>query len=223
VILRALPDAETKLVLHPLGTLLVVQRAVPLDIRLDKIGSQSVADVSRCTVEVASSGVVKRSDAQDMFALAQFQNLDDAAKLSRPGYEREHAGVELGSDGTALASQRATRRSTRYEEIVIDPISREQPSRFATYNTALFNHLLRGASVSRSPLSRAEATLRQPFAETIQVTGDAYAVASTRDNTSVGPTFTSQAQANDYLASKLAEDPSLTDSLHVIPATEVAA
>lgn len=222
VILRALPDAESKLVLHPLGTLFVVQRAVPLDIRIDKIGSQPVADVSRCTVEVAGSGLVKRSDAQEMFALGQFQNLDDAAKLSRPGFEREHAGVELGSDGTALASQRATRRSARYEEIVIDPITREA-SRFGSYNATLFNHFLRGASVSRSPLSRAEATLRQPFAETIKATGDSYAVASTRDNTAAGPTFTSQAQARDYLAGRLAEDPSLTDSLHVIPATEVAA
>jgi len=151
--------------------------------------------------------------------------MDDAAKLSRPAYEREHAGVELGSDGTALASQRVTRRSTRYEEIVIDPIIRQEPKgpKLTTYNTALFDHFLRGASVSRSPLSKAEAELRQPHAETIKVTGDAYAIASTRDNTAAGPTFPSHAQARDYLADRLAEDPSLTDSLHIIPITEVAA
>jgi len=230
VTLRALPEAERELVLHPLGTLFVVQRAVPLDIRLDKIGAQPVDDVSRCTIEVAEvagsgpikPGLVKRSDAQEMFALAQFQNMDDAALLSRPGFEREHAGLELGSDGTALASQRATRRSTRYEAIVIDPIAR-QVTRFASYNTALFHHFLRGASVSRSPLSSAEAALRQPYAETIKVTGDSYAVASTRDNTAAGPSFTSQAQAQDYLAGRLADDPRLGDSLHVIPTTEVAA
>jgi len=219
--LRALAEGEADVVLHPLGTLFVQQRVVPLDIRVDKVGSERAADVSRCQVEVDGGGLVKVSDAVDMFALAQFQNLSDAQKLSLPAFEREHAGVELSPDGAAMASFRAVRRSARYEEIVIDNVGR-QASSLVTYNATLFDHFLGGASVTRSPLAQAERVLRQPFSDRITVPGDAYVVASTRDNTADGPVFGSQAQARAHLDTLLAADPNRVEELHVIPAVEVA-
>ncbi len=220
--LRALAASEADVVLHPLGTLFVQQRVVPLDIRVDKVGSERAADVSLCQVNVDGGGLVKVSNAVDMFALAQFQNLSDAQKLSLPSFEREHAGVELSPDGAAMASYRAVRRSARYEEIIIDSAGR-QANPFVTYNSTLFNHFLAGASVTRSPLAQAERTLRQPFSDRITVPGDSYVVASTRDNTVDGPVFSSQAQARAHLDTLLAADPTRVDSLHVIPAMEVSA
>jgi hypothetical protein len=220
--LRALAPAEADIVLHPLGTLFVQQRAVPLDIRIDKVGSERAADVNQCQVAVGDDGLVKVSDAVDMFAVAQFQNLSDAQKLSLPSFEREHAGVELAPDGAAMASTRAVRRSARYEEIVIDSIGRQANS-LVTYNAALFEHFLAGSSVARSPLAQAERTLRQPFSDRITVPGDTYVVASVRDNSADGPIFSSHAQARAHLDALLAEDPNRTDALHVIPAMEAAA
>ena len=106
--------------LHPRGTLAVQQRAVPLDIRVDKVGGERAADVSLSRLAVEGGGLVKVADAVDMFALGQFQDLSDAQKLSLPPFEREHAGLELSPDGAALASSRAVRRSARYEQVVID-------------------------------------------------------------------------------------------------------
>ncbi|HEY3688194.1 MAG TPA: DUF6603 domain-containing protein [Streptosporangiaceae bacterium] len=226
VSLRRLAEGESDFVLHPLGTLFVQQRAVPLDITVDKVGGDRAADVNRVALDIddtgGGSGLVKVSDAQDEFALAQFQDMTDAEKLSRPAFEDEHAGVELAPDGTALASFRAVRRSARYEEIVIDSVGR-QASSLATFNSTLFSHFLAGASVARSPLAQAERSLRQPFADTITVPGDSYVVASTRDNSADGPVFTSEAQAQAHLATLLAADPNSVDALHVIPAMEVAA
>ncbi len=219
--LRALQTTEADVVLHPLGTLIVQQRAVPLDIRVDRVGTQRSADVSRCTVSVAGSGMDPVSDVVDHFALAQFQDLSDAEKLSLPAFEREHAGVELAPDGAAMASFRAVRRSARYEAIVIDTPGRQTVS-FATYNATLFSHFLSGASITRSPLALAERTLRQPFGDRIRVPGDAYVVATTRDNTAASEVFGSQAQARDRLDVLLAADPNQVDELHVIPAMEVA-
>jgi hypothetical protein len=221
VSVRALDSTEADVVLHPLGTLVVQQRAVPLDIGIDKVGNERSADVSLCSVSVSSGGLVKVSDAVDSFALAQFQNLSDAQKLSLPAFEREHAGVELAPDGAAMASFRAVRRSARYEEIVIDTPGRQANS-FTTYNATLFSHFLGGASITRSPLARAERTLRQPFSDRIRVPGDAYVVASTRDNTAASEVFGSHAQARAHLDALLAGDPNQVDELHVIPALEVA-
>jgi hypothetical protein len=221
--LRPLAENEADFVLHPLGSLFVQQRAVPLSIHLDKVGAERAADVSQVQLTADDgSGLIKVADAVGNFALGQFQDLSDAQKLSRPSFEKEPAGLELAPDGGALASFRAVRRSARYEEIIIDPAGR-QAQHLTSFNPTLFSHFLAGASVTRSPLAQAEKVLRQPFTDTIAVPGDAFAVAATRDNTAAGPVFTSEAQAQAHLSALLAADPNLADSLHVIPAIEVAA
>jgi hypothetical protein len=221
VSLRALEGAEADVILHPVGTLVVQQRVVPLDITVDKVGSQRSADVSGCSVAVTTGGLVKVSDAVDNFALAQFQELSAAQKLSLPAFEREHAGVELAPDGAAMASFRAVRRSARYEQVVIDTPGRE-PVGLVSYNPTLFGHFLGGASITRSPLAQAERNLRQPFRDAIRVPGEAYVVASTRDNAAASAVFTSNALARAHLDALLTADPNQVDELHVIPAMEVA-
>ena len=47
VALRKLDSSEADLALHPVGTLQVSQRAVPLDLTIDKIGNQPASDANR--------------------------------------------------------------------------------------------------------------------------------------------------------------------------------
>ena len=46
VSLRKLPESESAQVLHPLGSLRVSQRAVPLDLKIDKVGNQKPSDAN---------------------------------------------------------------------------------------------------------------------------------------------------------------------------------
>ncbi|MCA1715213.1 MAG: hypothetical protein LC715_08950, partial [Gammaproteobacteria bacterium] len=116
VTLRPLPESED-LVLHPLGTLFISQRAIPLDIRIDRVGAQRPSDGTRFSVSPASdSGLVRVAITGDKFAMAQFQDMDDAAKLSRPAYENQDAGLELAAaQGKSRPSGRcgAARGSSR--------------------------------------------------------------------------------------------------------------
>jgi N-acetylneuraminic acid mutarotase len=119
VTLRQLPEGD--LVLHPLGTLFIHQRAIPLDVRIDRIGAQRPSDGKRFSVApVAGSGLERVSVTGDQFAMAQFQDMDDAAKLSRAAYENQDAGIELAPEQGAIASPRVVRRSARYELHIID-------------------------------------------------------------------------------------------------------
>jgi hypothetical protein len=119
VTLRQLPEGE--LVLHPLGTLFIHQRAIPLDVRIDRVGAQRPSDGKRFSVEpVQGSGLERVSITGDQFAMAQFQDMDDATKLSRPAYENQDAGLELTAEQGAIASPRVVRRSARYELHIID-------------------------------------------------------------------------------------------------------
>ncbi|SMD26932.1 DUF6603 domain-containing protein [Kibdelosporangium aridum] len=241
-------DENDDLVLHPLGTLFIHQRAIPLDVRIDRVGAQRPSDGKRFSViPLNGSGLERASITGDKFAMAQFQDMDDATKLSRPAYEDQDAGLELTADKGAIDSPRVVRRSARYELHVIDNESPREPgattllaaepvtrTRGKLYRppAMVFNQMLEGSSTARSPLSRREARLLQPFAaeETVRVIGDRFIVAYLRNNSQAFPpakakvtasSFRSAAAATDALADWVFTDADLAGQLHVIRQTEV--
>ncbi|WIX99849.1 kelch repeat-containing protein [Amycolatopsis mongoliensis] len=244
VTLRELPDTG-ELVLHPLGTLFVRQRALPLNVRLDRVGGQKAGDGKRFTIApLDNTGLKRVSDTGDRFAMGQFQTLSDAAALSRPSYETQDAGLELTAD-TALATARVVRRSARYELHVIDstatPASPRAAAlaapqkRFHSVSGPVFDELTRGSSTSRAALSARQATQKQPFAATdaVRVTEQRFVVAYRKSNRQAFPpgvpgrrshatTFRSRTTAEDALAEFVTADRALDGLLHVIPVAEAA-
>jgi hypothetical protein len=229
VSLRKLEPAADTLVLHPVGVLRISQKAVPLDLSIDKIGNQKTSDAKKLSVTVTSAGLDKTKDAQEQFAIAQFQNMEDASKLSRPAYEPQHGGLELSAKGQQLNSSRMVKRVIRYEEIIIDNNFKRFVRRFSIFVGTLFNHFMAGASISKSSLSQSYQEKLQPFAEKIAVQPANYVVAFQATNTAFKTTdksvttvgFASQASANDYMQQQIALDPNMSDALHVIPTHEV--
>jgi hypothetical protein len=225
VSLRKLDASEAEFVLHPVGTLQVSQRAVPLDLTLDKVGNQKPSDASRFKLEVSSAGLVKTRDLQEEFAPGQFKNYDDAGKLSQPAYAPQDSGIELSVAGTAYASGTAITRNVRYDLTVIDTQFQRYLKRFFILTGSLFAHFLGGASVARSPLSAARMMQMQPFAQRVVVSAETYAVARQADNTAFSPdstAFVSKASAHDYLQRAVSANPNLAGQLHVLPGFEVA-
>ncbi|RSM56914.1 hypothetical protein DMH03_26925 [Amycolatopsis sp. WAC 01376] len=250
VTLRQLPGTGDP-VLHPLGSLFIHQRAIPLDVRIDRVGAQRPSDGKRFgVVPIPGSGMERASITGDKFAMGQFQDSDDAAKLSRAAYEDQNAGLELVAEKGAIASPRAVRRSARYELYIVD---NERPEAVTTLGMrrrrvrmavkapaapklyspppAVFRTLLDGSSTARSPLSQHETRLRQPFTpdETVLVTGDRFVVAYRRNNLQAFPpskagstlaNFRSEASAADAMADWIVADASLAGQLHVLRRTE---
>jgi hypothetical protein len=219
VSLRRLDPAKDELVLHPVGVLRVTQRAVPLDLTIARVGNQKPTDANRFTVAVASTGLAKRGDVDERFAPAQFLDFDDATKLSKPAFEAMHGGLDLSAAGAQLTSGAMVKRVIRYELITNDSGFRRF-QRFQLLFSVLFVHLLGGASVAKSALSKAAKTKLQPFDEKVTVQGETFAVAAQADNRPVAM-FASQAMAEQHLQSQLAANPSL--ALHVIPSFEAVA
>jgi hypothetical protein len=241
--LRALP-ATGEPVLHPLGTLVVRQRALPLGVRVDRIGARRARDGNRFSVAPAGgSGFVSVSNTSDKFAMAQYQNLSDAQKLSLPAYADQDAGLELAAQQGVFASARVVRRNARFEAIVVDSkrrtglraaapvIDTPAPRRLVSVSPAVFGHLLAGSSTSRSVLSQQEADRRQPFTgDTVTLGAQRFVVAYVRNNQqafdtggAAAATFRSRAAAEDALADRVHAQPSLAGALHVIPASDAAA
>jgi len=221
VSLRALDPDSGDLVLHPVGILQVSQRLVPLDLTISKIGNSKAADADRFTLEVSGPGLVKTGDVVESFAPAQFQDLDDATKLSSPAFQPGHGGLSLSSAGGNLRSGAMVSRVLRYEVITVDTGWRRAASRFRLVLTGLFALFVKGSAVSQSTLSQHRTTLLQPFADKVTVAPESYVVASALDNTAVAG-FTSKAMAMDHLARQAAADPATAAALHVIPGFEAA-
>lgn len=216
-------DPSVELVLHPVGVLRISQKAVPLDIPIDKVGTQRASDAKRFGVEVVIGGLSKAADVAEQFAIAQFQNLDDASKLSRRAYDPLTGGLDLSAPGKALRSSKLVRRRIRYEEIIIDNNYKRPIRRFRVFNGVLFFHFLGSNSVAQSVLSKSYRTKLQPFKEKVAVREEAFVVAFQSNNQAFqsAAQFNSQTQAITYLQRQVNQNPDLYDRLHVIPQHEV--
>jgi Family of unknown function (DUF6603) len=226
VSLRQLDPADTAFVLHPVGTLRVSQRLVPLDLTLDKFGNQLPSDANRFSLTVSGGGLSKFGNLQEPFAPAQFRNIDDAGKLSQPAFVPQDSGIELAVTGITYASGTAITRTVRYDTTIIDTKLLRASSRFFVLASAFFNHFLRGAAVARCELSAFRKAQTKPYSASVTVAAETFVVAVRSDNTlfrSDAAAFTSQAAANDYVARAVARDPALDGTLHVLPHFEMAA
>jgi len=223
VSLRAI-DPASDLVLHPVGVLRISQRAVPLDLTLDKVGAQKPSDANFFSLAVTAGGLQKKDGIQESFAIAQFKEMDSAAKLSSPAYEPLDSGLELSVSGQQLASDFAVKRVVRYEQIIIDNNYKRFARKFFNFIPALFDLFLNGNAASKTEFSYAVRKQKGAFADKIAVQPNAYSVAFNTDNKAVdagAASFTSHAKAVEYMNGKIANDRTLADQLHVIPAVEL--
>src|SRR5262249_7488369 len=148
VSVRPQDEAADELVMDPQGTLRFSQRLLPLGLPLDKLGTQKPSDAKQFDLHVASAGLEKKDDVREGFAMAQFQNMDDATKLSRPSFERQVSGLDMGAPGASLDSDHMALRVVRYETILIDGEFRKHQPR-VTPSSGLFLHGLKNAAVAR--------------------------------------------------------------------------
>ncbi len=223
VSLRALASSED-LVLHPVGTLKISQRAIPLDLTLDKIGNQKPRDANRFSLDVDAAGIEKKGDIDESFAMAQFKDLDDAKKLSSPAFERQNGGVTLSIKGRQLETSKAVKRVVRYETIIIDTNYKRFVLLFFSFFMNLFTLFLKGNAAAKADISHHHKKQKLPFEDKIEVKPNTYAVAFNTNNKAFDDqagAFTSKAQAQEFMDQQIAADPNLAEALHVIPQVEM--
>jgi hypothetical protein len=222
VSLRKIEETD-ELVLHPLGQLRVSQRAVPLDLVIQKVGNQNISDIEKAVLRVGT-GLAQKAEVREPFATAQFKaGLDAAAKLSLPAYEKQMAGVDLSVSGNDTRTSHSVKRIVLHELITIDNNYKEHLKQFFNAGKLWFLQLLSSNATARSVLSQANQTARDPFVDKVAAVDPGFVIANTRDNTAFGgtATFTSVAQAQDALAATVQGDSAIRGTLHVIPAAEV--
>jgi hypothetical protein len=156
---------------------------VPLNVELTRYGNARLAAERRFSVSVTIDGTAPTPtpvSVRDLFAPAQFFDLSDDERLSRPSFEPLDAGLSFGASGVSHGT--AVPRNVDYEQSVVDivhqvvrPLARYQiPADIAT---AL---VLSGAAAT----APATATGRSKYAGSslgIAIREPKYGVAGTAD------------------------------------------
>ncbi len=130
VTLRPRARTATEVLLHPLGTLTVKQGIVPLDLDVSRFGQAAPAGARRFTISSVSLGEQSQTTdpVKEFFAPAQFFEMTDDEKLSRPSFESMTAGVSIGSQEVVFTTDDNDRlevEGIKFETIIMNKEKKE--------------------------------------------------------------------------------------------------
>ena len=220
---RKLAPATGQVVAHPLGSLAVHERSVPLAVTIQRFGSAPVAGPSRLSITRATVGglEVGRTPARDRFAPGQFFALSDDEALRRPAFEELEAGATM----QLVTSTQATARGAdlHYVTAVVD----EQESSGALYApSATAQRLLAhvgasGRSAMRVPGAAALAGPGTPMTEPAWTVARTDTLARAATASPLAGEF-SHTEAAERLAAHVATHPEAAQAWQVVEVQEAA-
>ncbi|HEY0764290.1 MAG TPA: DUF6603 domain-containing protein, partial [Pyrinomonadaceae bacterium] len=199
--LRANAGAASDIRLHPLGTLTVKQGVVPLNMDISRFGQAAPAGPRRFTITSVNLGGQNQTTkpSTDFFAPAQFLELTDDQKLSRPSFETMEAGISFGSDALSFTKDTSDRlevKTIEFETWIMDSETGEarrseaekpqpqQPPLFYQLNHTLLLQQARFGAAGSSALRRTgSAKYRAATIGKYQVTKEGWSLVAADDLT----------------------------------------
>jgi hypothetical protein len=175
VTLRAFDPGE-KVIAHPLGSLAMRQKVVPLQLELDKLGERRIDGATKVDITSLTIGgqTVTPSFSDEHFARAQYLDLDEEEKLKAKSFERFKAGVSVSTTKMKAPSSRITGNldyETKY-------LKQDRPNEFG-YKVAMLQirSEARFAGTGRSKLRPRD----QAVGAAVTIVPPEYVVAGTSD------------------------------------------
>jgi hypothetical protein len=215
-------SAPGKLLVNPLGALQVSQRLVPLAIKLDRFYSVSVEGETLLDVTALQTNgqPLETARAEEQFARAQFQNLSNADKLSKPSFELMKSGLRA-SAGALLKATQAFTRTVTYEQSIRDKTRRCRWFSSELQAAELLD-VWRSSPAARSSLATQQRE-RSPLAPPpVKVIPEGYAVVrsdSLKSVDGIGRNL-SYAEAITRYGQLIAEQPERAHAFTVVPMSE---
>jgi len=225
VTLRAQPAGEDRVLVHPLGSMTVRQRVVPLDFQIAVYGHQDLAgSPTTFTISQISAGnqtwdASTLDPVRDHFAPGDFLKLTDDEKLARPSFEQLKAGVSAGK--APIAAGTRAQANFGYQQIILTDRQPTVASGVHHLTPEALHALAPSGSAGRSPERNTGAARYATTNAPVSVRDVPYAL-SRKDDLAVaaGIGATGTTYAETEAARRGAED---SGALQVVGAHEVGA
>lgn len=224
--IRETTEISTQLLLHPLGTLKISQKVAPLNVRIDRIGSQRPSDAREYQISEVQPAAIADTP-QESFAPAQYFDLTDEEKLTSASFKNFDSGIRIG-DADRLHTGYAAARAVKYELKYIDSQREQRLSRGGAsfeVDVLSFNTWSLQGATSRSELSFARNRKSSLAPEAVAVGQEPFAIVNAGDLrlfdelSLLGNERAAAARLNALIET----NPSLRGTLQVVPAFELAA
>lgn len=153
------PPGELATLAHPLGRFVFAQRVAPLGVTLDRFGAGPISGANRFDivgVTVAEVLLPERTIVTEHFARAQFIDMTEEDRLTRPSFEALDAGVEFASTGFHVPAAGVPAdleyEPTAYIEVPGGITTRDETTTHAGLDHAVVAILSRHGAAGRAPL-----------------------------------------------------------------------
>ena len=196
VTLRGRTGTTTDVLLHPLGTMVVKQSVVPLDMDISRFGPAAPAGARRFTISRISLGEQRPSteSVRDFFAPAQFFEMSDDEKLSRPSFESMPAGLRIGSGEFVFPDNPQDRlevKTVEFETRIVDQEKKdsrqshpETPDTLYALRPEFLGKQARFGAAGSSELRRTgRAKYRTTLVDKYQIVKEGWSIVGTNDLT----------------------------------------
>ncbi|SJM95715.1 conserved hypothetical protein [Crenothrix polyspora] len=213
-------NPSPNIVIHPCGVLTFSQRALPLDITIQKIGTHVPKDVNFFHVTSVVSGVTVLANevVREKFAPANFVTLTDNEKLSRRSFEDNISGFKL-TPSADLQMAPAVSKSVDYE------FSYLRKKRFMilfagiyNYSKSLFTANLKASAVSKSSLAYATNRISVNAPQEVALKKEEYVIANMSDMKLYSENLVagSYSEAAEMYSNLLTKQPALKNKIQIL-------
>lgn len=218
---------DKTLVVHPLGTLQVREKVVPLDQVITKYGNARPSDGTYFSISNVEIGTTSEATMvlNDNFAIGQFTDLTDDQKLTAPSYQPMHCGDQIGSSNAVYS--RDVPCIVGYQDGYVD--NDNIPLRFGNFALLPLDvHLAYsrlGAGFVNAPRTKGVRAFTAPgTTSAVTVTDLQYVIASTTDLSVRGDILGNPAthyEASTTLQAHLEANPADRGTLQILSMSEV--
>jgi hypothetical protein len=225
VTIKQIELPENKIVAHPAGVLSFSEKLVPLDFTINKFGDKKPDGADRFSFsEVKSNGLnLPTNTLKELFAPANFVELNDSEKLARKSFESLNSGFELTAS-SALNIASPVDKSVEYEVLYLR--KKNFKLIFAgifQFARDAFSFAVKGSAVSKSSLSylNKRESVNSPDAPSVEK--EKYGIANVSDMKPHGTNLIadSQAEAFQMYNELITQNPGLKDKVQVLSTFEM--
>ena len=221
VSLRTIENTDDDIIAHPNRSLSVSQKVVPLDMTIEKFGTQNPGDFTHFTLDMLDSdgNLLSEKQLKEEFAPDSFFKLKESERLSRPSFEKYNSGIE-GTGSSELTSDYFRERDVMFEQRILDepdPVSIMVP-----LAPREFMAFVKGGSAAKTTISARQT--RQPVLapNAVVIADESVSIANVNDMSLFeGNQFPSVMEAEEAINSLIAERPDLDGQLEVVPTFEL--